>query len=528
MGVAETKERAAADDENQALCMVARNLIEKESRERRKAAEELAASHLELHSTVQSEATSRGLHGASLEEQLLHHAKGRALDKDERLKEQELLHQRIGELENRVDRAMLDVGMQHDAERKRVSDAQLNSDRALSALRNDVENQKNEHSKRHGINEDMIKEMRMWLQEHGDTTARDKDMLASSISQAHDMTVEVRNELADQLGELSRLVRALGEALSTEASERATGFQQEKNAREQNIAIVKAAVDACRQDTANEVDQRVLEVSQLSKKLSTSENNLTQEIAALKIGSEADSRAVADERLEKRANELQAAIQAQASAAAGMCNDFDNSIKNVRQLLDQEVRARIDDVSKASTSVAQAKEMIVEEANVRSQSDVNLGEKLKALDTSLEEERNIRAESRDECLKKIHELNAALEHESNERMQGDGQLKSRIDGYKQELANEVETRTTEIGDLSRELHALGRQSKQQFDDLSQYLDLEFTKRTGALDAVEKRCAENAAGIERLARAREESMGLVEKNIKDLRQAIEHEARLRQD
>merc|ERR1712137_666189 len=51
---------------------------------------------------------------------------------------------------------------------------------------------------------------------------------------------------------------------------------------------------------------------------------------------------------------------------------------------------------------------------------------------------------------------------------------------------------------------------------------------GALDAVEKRCAENAAGIERLARAREESMGLVEKNIKDLRQAIEHEARLRQD
>merc|ERR1712137_173573 len=528
--VAEAKERAAADDENQALCMVARNLIEKESRERSKAAEELAASPLELHNAHQSEQASRGLHGASLEEQLMNHTKGRALDKDERLKEQEVLHQRIGELENRVERAMLDVGMQHEAERKRVSDAQLNSDRALAALKNDVDNHKNEIAKKHGANDDMLQDIRMWLQEHGDTAARDKDMLASSISQAHDMTVEVRNELADQLGELSRLVRALGEALSTEASDRATGFQQEKSAREQNIAMVKAAVDACRQDTANEVDQRVLEVSQLSKKLSTSENNFTQEIAALKIGSEAEasSRAVADERLEKRANELQAAIQAQASAAAGMCNDFDNSIKNVRQLLDQEVRARIDDVSKASTSVAQAKEMIVEEANVRSQSDVNLGEKLKALDTSLEEERNIRAESRDECLKKIHELNAALEHESNERMQGDGQLKSRIDGYKQELANEVETRTTEIGDLSRELHALGRQSKQQFDDLSQYLDLEFTKRTGALDAVEKRCAENAAGIERLARAREESMGLVEKNIKDLRQAIEHEARLRQD
>merc|ERR1712137_1163049 len=90
MGVAETKERAAADDENQALCMVARNLIEKESRERRKAAEELAASHLELHSHVQNESTSRGLHGASLEEQLLNHTKGRALDKDERLKEQEV------------------------------------------------------------------------------------------------------------------------------------------------------------------------------------------------------------------------------------------------------------------------------------------------------------------------------------------------------------------------------------------------------------------------------------------------------
>jgi len=50
--VAESKERAAADDEIQALCMVARNLIEKESRERRKAAEEFAASHLELHGHV--------------------------------------------------------------------------------------------------------------------------------------------------------------------------------------------------------------------------------------------------------------------------------------------------------------------------------------------------------------------------------------------------------------------------------------------------------------------------------------------
>merc|ERR1712137_423700 len=399
-----------------------------------------------------------------------------------------------------------------------------------AALKNDVDNHKNEIAKKHGANDDMMKEIRMWLQEHGDTAARDKDMLASSISQAHDMTVEVRNELADQLGELSRLVRALGEALSTEASERATGFQQEKNAREQNIAIVKAAVDACRQDTANEVDQRVLEVSQLSKKLSTSENNLTQEIAALKIGSEAEanSRAVADERLEKRANELQAAIQAQASAATSMFNDFDNSMKNVRQLLDQEVRARIDDVSKTSASVTQAKEMIAEEANVRSQSDVNLGEKLKALDKSLEEEGKIRAESRDECVKKINELNAALDHESHERKEGDGQLRLRIDGYKQELANEVEVRSTETADLNREIHALGRQSKQQFDDLSQFLDLELAKRTGAVDALEKRVAENASAIAGLARAREESMGSVEKNLKDLRQAIEHEARIRQD
>jgi len=54
---------------------------------------------------VQSESTLRSLHGASLEEQLLNHAKGRAADKDERVRENEQLHQRIGELENLVDRA---------------------------------------------------------------------------------------------------------------------------------------------------------------------------------------------------------------------------------------------------------------------------------------------------------------------------------------------------------------------------------------------------------------------------------------
>merc|ERR1712007_389124 len=253
--------------------------------------------------------------------------------------------------------------------------------------------------------------------------------------------------------------------------------------------------------------------------------NFTQEIAALKIGSEAEanSRAVADERLEKRANDLQAAIQAQASAATGMFNDFDASMKNVRQLLDQEVRARIDDISKTSTSVAQAKEMIVEEANVRAQSDVNLGEKLKALDKSLEEEGKIRAESRDECVKKINELNAALDHESNERKEGDAQLRLRIDGYKQDLANEVEVRSTETADLSRELHALGRQSKQQFDDLSQFLDLELAKRTGAVDALEKRVAQNTSAIEALARARQDEVLQVKSDASRLQGSLEAES-----
>merc|ERR1712007_366310 len=96
------------------------------------------------------------------------------------------------------------------------------------------------------------------------------------------------------------------------------------------------------------------------------------------------------------------------------------------------------------------------------------------------------------------------------------------------LANEIEVRSTETADLNREIHALGRQTKQQFDDLSQFLDLELAKRTGAVDALEKRVAQNTSAIEALARAREESMGAVDKNLKDLRQAIEHEARVRQD
>merc|ERR1712107_359451 len=45
---------------------------------------------------------------------------------------------------------------------------------------------------------------------------------------------------------------------------------------------------------------------------------------------------------------------------------------------------------------------------------------------------------------------------------------------------------------------------------------------------EKLVAANTSAIEGLARAREESMGSVDKSLKDLRQAIEHEARIRQD
>merc|ERR1712137_260295 len=88
MGQSEMKERAAADDEITAIAMIARDLTERESRERQKNEEDHVKRHNDLATNVnQQHQATRDLHSAGLETHANNIAKKHATEKEERTRE---------------------------------------------------------------------------------------------------------------------------------------------------------------------------------------------------------------------------------------------------------------------------------------------------------------------------------------------------------------------------------------------------------------------------------------------------------
>merc|ERR1712137_1308335 len=105
------------------IAMIARNFIEKESKERQKSEEEYHKKHTDLSTNVSQQHATRDLHVAGLEGGLRDQAKAHLGEKEERIKENAELRRNLQTLSEKVNAMTAEMKMEHEIEKKRVGDA---------------------------------------------------------------------------------------------------------------------------------------------------------------------------------------------------------------------------------------------------------------------------------------------------------------------------------------------------------------------------------------------------------------------
>merc|ERR1712137_795120 len=132
---AEVKERVLADDEVSTIALTARNLLEKETRERQKLMDEHYKRHNNLSMNVDRQISTRELHGAGLENMLFEAAKANSAEKEDRARETAEIRRCLQALGEQITTVASEVRMEHEAEKKRTGEVHNSLDKSVNDLR---------------------------------------------------------------------------------------------------------------------------------------------------------------------------------------------------------------------------------------------------------------------------------------------------------------------------------------------------------------------------------------------------------
>merc|ERR1711881_194240 len=136
---AEQRERLAADDEILALTTTARNLIEKETRDRQKHEEGVLKKHEEVAGNVDQHKAARDLAHAGLENQLGNYTKMHQLEEDERAREAGDFRRALQVLGEKINTMAAEIRLEHEMDKKRFGDSTGTIDRTLNDLRGAID-----------------------------------------------------------------------------------------------------------------------------------------------------------------------------------------------------------------------------------------------------------------------------------------------------------------------------------------------------------------------------------------------------
>merc|ERR1712137_1531535 len=179
---AEQRERAAADDEITALTMVARNLIEKETRERQKHEEEVMKKHLEVTGNINQHRATRDLAHAGLENQLGNYTKMHQFEKDERAREAGEFRRCLKVLEEKINTMAAEIRLEHEMDKKKLGDSTVTFDRNLNDLRGVVDHHTQRQNKKHGDHNESIQMLREELEQEIKARTKEKTNLTTTLN----------------------------------------------------------------------------------------------------------------------------------------------------------------------------------------------------------------------------------------------------------------------------------------------------------------------------------------------------------
>merc|ERR1712137_523878 len=464
---AEQRERLAADDEITALTMTARNLIEKETRERQKHEEEVMKKHEEVVGNVDQHKTARDLAHAGLENQLGNYTKMHQVEKDERAREAGEFRRYLQVLEEKINTMAAEIRLEHEMDKKKLGDSTVTFDRTLNDLRGVVDSHTQHQNKKHGDHNESIQSLREELEQEIKTRTKEKTNLTTTLNS---LMMKIDRENSDRQAtqnEMSeRWMKKLEEALSLESQERTEGLQRERSARDQCLISIRQNFENCTTGLNLEKDERAAEFAIFTKKAATTESQLLQQIDEIKLGleGEVNSRVAVDDKIERRLGELRGNFDAHTTSSTNLMHEIDHQMRALSQTLDTEVRSRSDESNRHSAATNQLKELLSSSDSSHAKHCDTINEKIKAMgDTLMEHERG-RVSAGEELIKKVKDVAALIEVERHERDQGDVNTKNCVEGLKQALASEREERTNELSAFRRTMHVEDGKVKQALED----------------------------------------------------------------
>merc|ERR1712137_1050970 len=298
---------------------------------------------------------------------------------------------------------------------------------------------------------------------------------------------------------------------------------------------------------------RINELSTLRRNLHVEDGKVKQALEDAKhsLELEASKRQSADDRLEKRCNELKAASEEALKNRGEMGANFDRTTKLMQQALEQEARSRADDNGKVGLAVAHLQEALDGEILERQQSHSDCIDRIRIVSENLNAEAKERAAGDDESAKLIIAVRQALEREVKERKTSESDLEQKIQenaalgehdrgdrerenaamraqiaGLRQDLGSEKDERAADIAACKRNLSALEGYTTQQIKDIRQSLDSETSERVMAHERTETVCNDIRGIIEANRLAHDITAKDLDKVIKQNRQATETETKER--
>merc|ERR1712137_530814 len=401
---AEQRERLAADDEITALTMTARNLIEKETRERQKHEEEVMKKHEEVVGNVDQHKTARDLAHAELENQLGNYTKMHQVEKDERAREAGEFRRYLQVLEEKINTMAAEIRLEHEMDKKKLGDSTVTFDRNLNDLRGVVDSHTQRQNKKHGDHNESIQMLREELEQEIKARTKEKTNLTTTLNS---LMMKIEKDNTDRQttqNEMSeRWMKQLNEALSLESQERTEGLQQERNVRDQCLISIRQNLENCKTGLNLEKDERAAEFAIFTKKAASTESQLLQQIDEIKLGleGEVNLRVAGDDRVERRLGELRVNFDAHTTSSTTLMHEIDHQMRALSQALDTEVRCRSDESNRHLAATNQLKELLSSSDSNHAKNCDAINDKIRAIGDTLLEHDRVRASAGEEMIKKL-------------------------------------------------------------------------------------------------------------------------------
>lgn len=585
----ETKQRLAGDEEAIRVATNAKQISEKESRDRGFSEEQVSQRLREMSATIDKERGDRELNDSSVRMQLQSFQQGLLTEKKDRTEEEASIRRTLSILDGQVSQQAKDYAnvIETEGQERRMindrvesrhtelrtvmeSEARLVKEMGekLKYLADALETERREREAGDQGAERTLSAEKLERTDEDAALRRSLSGLEVQISQGlKEARILLDGEMAERkagaevfekrinelrggldvdratsAAHLSERLKNLAESHDSLLKERSAGeesyirrvqdlaaaIDQLRVDREIVDSSMKSQIASCRQELASEREERSAEIAAVRRTHQALEIHHTQMLKDVRLGIETENseRASLAERLERRCAEIRDQADCETLSRTEVVEELERGLRAVRSSLEQEVRGRSEECLQVANGTQRLQDQLEAEAAEHTRVTAEILERMKAAVEAVGREQRERNEAGEEFSRRLQELTSAVEQERAERELGDSQVKAHVTGFRQDLSQEKDERAEELGALRRAMQALEAQEAQHYNDVQLAVQAEGEKRSVLEDRHEKRCRDLGNTMDTESRNRTAELAEIDGGLKTLRHQHEQQTRSR--